>query len=349
LTDGQLLKRFADPDRESSESAFAAVVGRHGPMVFRACRSITLDEHDAEDAYQATFLILAKRHRTLWIRDSLGPWLHRVACRAATRARVAAERRKKAERAAAESAKDRIEIPAVDDGAGMIHEEIDRLPERHRVPIVLCDVEGLTHDDAARLMGCPVGTVKSRLARGRARMRCRLVRRGLAPAASTLAIGLVTRSAQACVPAALPRVTSRAVAELLAAGGTGGPSPATVGVLVNGVTQAMYVAKLGKIAVAGLILATAAIGGGLLMPDRGVRRAAADDAPVASKIAGRKDDLDEIQGVWTRVSTDGRKPDGVVKMTVQRRASRPEDDVPEGAAMFTFDWDRKARAAIASC
>ncbi|MEJ7640368.1 MAG: sigma factor, partial [Singulisphaera sp.] len=93
LTDGQLLERFATRGGEAAELAFAALVERHGPMVLRACRGIIREDHEAMDAFQATFLVLARRGGSLWVRDSLGPWLHRVACRAATRARAGAARR----------------------------------------------------------------------------------------------------------------------------------------------------------------------------------------------------------------------------------------------------------------
>src|SRR5262249_12132327 len=102
LTDAQLLERFATQRGDPAERAFAALVERHGPMVFRACRGILNDEHAAHDAFQATFLILLRKGDTLWVRDSLGPWLHRVACRAAGRVRLDAARRRRHERRAAE-------------------------------------------------------------------------------------------------------------------------------------------------------------------------------------------------------------------------------------------------------
>src|ERR671917_455050 len=102
LTDGQLMERFATRRDEGAEMAFAALVERHGPMVLRVCRGILRDDHEAMDACQATFLVLARKGRTLWVRDSLGPWLHRVACRAATRARAGAARRRALELRVAE-------------------------------------------------------------------------------------------------------------------------------------------------------------------------------------------------------------------------------------------------------
>ena len=167
LTDGQLLERFATGGGEAAELAFAALVERHGAMVLRVCRSVLADPHDAQDAFQATFLVLVKKARGLWVRDSLGPWLHQVAYRTASCARQAAARRYRRERCAAESRKEaRVEVHD-DDLAVVLHEEIERLPERFRAPLVLCDLEGSSHEQAARHLGCAVGTVKSRLSRGR--------------------------------------------------------------------------------------------------------------------------------------------------------------------------------------
>ena len=181
LTDGQLLERFATRRDAGSELAFAALVERHGPMVLRACRGILRDDHEAMDAFQATFLVLARKGGSLWVRDSLGPWLHRVACHAAGRAKSTAARRRASEKKAVEMAEPRNVGEDREELASVIHEEVDRLPERYRSAVVLCDLEGRTCEEAARHLGCPIGTVGSRLARGRQRLRDRLSRRGLAP------------------------------------------------------------------------------------------------------------------------------------------------------------------------
>src|SRR5262249_29254946 len=142
LTDGQLLERFATSGGEAAERAFAALVERHGPMVLRICRNHLRDPNDVEDALQATFLVLVQRSRSLWVEDSLAPWVHRVARRIAIRARASAARRRDRERRAAEGRPTMISDPGGDDGLmALLHEEIDRLPERCRVPVVLCDLE----------------------------------------------------------------------------------------------------------------------------------------------------------------------------------------------------------------
>src|SRR5262245_57053436 len=165
LTDGELLGRFAS---ERDEAAFAALVERHGPMVLRVCRGVLGDLHEAQDAAQAAFLVLARRAGSIERRDSAAGWLYRVARRIAVRERVVSARRREieclagSERTAFE-AEESQDVPATE-----LHEELDRLPERYRVPLVLCYLEGLTHEQAANRLDCPPRTVETRLARGRA-------------------------------------------------------------------------------------------------------------------------------------------------------------------------------------
>ena len=180
LGDGDLLARFGGGPGEGAEAAFSALVERHGPMVLRVCRSGLRDPHDADDAFQATFLVLARRAASLRVADSLGPWLHGVACRVSAGARTSGRRR--ARLAAEVAGARRLEATPRDDLGPALHEEIDRLPPRFREAVVLCHLEGLTHEEAADRLACPVGTVRSRLARGRDRLRRALARRGLAPA-----------------------------------------------------------------------------------------------------------------------------------------------------------------------
>ena len=253
LTDGQLLERFANGQGEAAELAFSALVDRHGPMVLRVCRARLADPNDALDAFQATFLILIEKAPGLWVRDSLGPWLHAVAFRTATRAQSARARRRRVERQAAERA---IDQNADRGWEHALHEEINRLPERYRVPIVLCDLEGRTCEDVARKMGRPVGTVKSWRARGRERLRQRLTRAGLAPSVGLSAV--TTPEMNEAIRAVLARMTAGAV-------------PASVGVLVKGVLKAMFIKKLGTAAAMLGALAFAAAGVGSLA------RVAADD------------------------------------------------------------------------
>ena len=190
LTDVQLLDRFLADGGASGEAAFTALVKRHGPMVLRVCRGELRDLHAAEDAFQATFLILARQARSIREAGSLASWLYGVARRVARRARTVATRRAARERRGGRMIEDRARhAPEPPDLVPEVQEEVDRLPEKYRSPIVLCYLEGLTHEEAAFQLRVPVGTVKIRLSRGRERLRGRLIRRGLAPAliASALA------------------------------------------------------------------------------------------------------------------------------------------------------------------
>jgi RNA polymerase sigma factor (sigma-70 family) len=262
LTDGQLLERFATHDREAAELAFAALVERHGPMVLRVCRSILPDRHDADDAFQTTFLVLVKKARSLWVKDSLGPWLHRVARRSATKVRHSKARRSNHERRYARanplSARD---SSSPDDIAAVLHGEIDRLSDRHRIPIVICDLEGFTHEKAARQLGWPVGTVKSRLARAREILRGRLSRRGLGPQAGVLVAGKganeALRAGEFVLPPALAESTIRA-ANAVAAGKAVETISAPVAILIVEGLKTMFWNKLRLASIALLFFGAAA-------------------------------------------------------------------------------------------
>jgi RNA polymerase sigma factor (sigma-70 family) len=245
LTDGQLLECFATRGGDASELAIATLVDRHGPMILRTCRAILQDEDAAWDAFQATFLILARRGGSLWVHDSIGPWLHRVARHAAIRARRDESRRRIIERNAARAAERPPHEPADADTSAILHAELDRLPERYRVPLVLCDLEGRTHEDVARHLGCPAGTVKSRLSRARERLRDRLARRGLAPGS---AVGGMIRLP---LPAGLAESATRAAMRL---------APPTTAGIAGGVLKSLFLAQLRTVAMKASVGITIGIG-----------------------------------------------------------------------------------------
>ena len=254
LADGELLERFASREGDPAEAAFAALVERHGPMVLRACRSILRDPHRARDAFQVTFLLLARRAGSLWVRDSIGPWLHSVACRTASGVRAAEARQAGLLRRAARASTPFVGGAGRDDLGSALHEEIERLPDRLRAPLVLCYLEGMTHDQAADHLGCPVGTVRSRLARGRDRLRRDLARRGFAPPADPPHPGLVP----------LPPATATLAIQAMRLA-TGRSTAATLTLrfssLLEGVVRAMTIHPL-KSAVA-VLLASGAFAAGL--------------------------------------------------------------------------------------
>ncbi len=178
LSDSHLLDRFL---AGGDEAAFSALIERHGPMVMRVCSQVLGDSHDAQDAAQAVFFVLARRAHSIRRASSVASWLHGVALRTAARARTAAARRRLHERRAGES-RARAgfdQAPGEDPSWPEVHEELLRLPDKFREPIVLCHLEGLTRELAAQQLGWPVGTVQSRLARGQQRLRSQLVRRGV--------------------------------------------------------------------------------------------------------------------------------------------------------------------------
>jgi RNA polymerase sigma factor (sigma-70 family) len=194
MSDSQLLARFAAARDELAEVAFAALVRRHGPMVLYVCRQILGDPHAAEDAFQATFLVLARRAHSIRQPELLGNWLHGVALRTAREARMQDDRRRRREtRATAESAAEKSSDAAGSERSlvrreelEVLHEELARLPEKQRAVVVLCALEGLTYQEAALRLCCPIGTIGVRLSRARERLRVRLTQRGLAPSAVLL-------------------------------------------------------------------------------------------------------------------------------------------------------------------
>ena len=251
LEDGELLARFLRGG-EGAEPAFAALVGRHARLVLRACRSVLGDPHDAQDSAQATFLVLARKAATIRRPEALPSWLHGTARRVATRALRDAVVRRRHERKSAEQGGRPV---AADPERTWpeLHEEIDRLPDRYRSAIVLCDLSGLTHEQAASRLGCPPRTLQTRLYRGRERLKDRLVRRGVAPA--VVAAGLAQAGeALAFAPAWVATTATMATSAGWASTGSG---PAR---LARSYLQETTMTKLGTILAAGLLVGAAAAG-----------------------------------------------------------------------------------------
>ncbi len=213
LSDAQLLERFRD---RADAEAFEALVARHGPMVLSVCRGIVRDPCDAEDAFQATFLVLVKKGGTIRGRGSLGGWLYRVAHRVAIQANAAAARRRRHERQAGQMvvATSTSGPAAPDELLPALHGEIARLPEKYRLAIVLCDLEGMTQAQAAVQLHWSERTIRHRLAEARARLKRRLVRRGLTPDGASLG-ALFLREARSAVPPAWQEATVRAALDLV--------------------------------------------------------------------------------------------------------------------------------------
>jgi RNA polymerase sigma factor (sigma-70 family) len=265
-SDGQLLERFAAAREEAS---FTALVRRHGGLVLGVCRRVLDDEHDAEDAFQATFLVLAQKAGAIRKGESVGSWLYGVAYRIALRVRSDLARRRACEQEAAA-------IPPLDpiaevvwrDVRPVLDEELNRLPARYRDPVVLCYLENKTNGEAARLLGWTRGTVSGRLARARELLRGRLARRGLGLSGGVLVAALAQGTA-AAVPPALGSSTVKAAA-LVAAGSaaSAGLVSAPVAAMTEGVLHAMWLTKLK--CTAALLVAIVVAGAGLSLVARQV-------------------------------------------------------------------------------
>ncbi len=276
LTDGQLLESYLRGGRgddvdaaTNAEAAFAAIVERHGAMVLDVCRAVVGDRHDAEDACQAAFLVLARRAGSIRRGDSVASWLYGVARRVALRARRDAARRRELERRRLERiAADEPVAPPPAEPWPELYEELDRLPEPFRAAIVSCDLEGHSYEQAAGLLGCPVGTIQSRLARGRSRLRRRLERRGIAPGLVVIGAG-AGRAARAtmALPPGLSAAITRAAVGIGSGRTTAAAAPAAVANLAGAevrrqvmgrmLTIAMTLLVTGMTASAALVLASA--------------------------------------------------------------------------------------------
>jgi RNA polymerase sigma factor (sigma-70 family) len=311
LSDAQLLDGFL---ATRDEAAFEALVRRHGPMVLGVCRRVVGNAADADDAFQATFLVLVRRAAAVADRDLLGNWLYGVAFRTALEARSRMVRRRAKEVPVAE-----LPDPAAepDDASpellALLDRELSRLPDKYRVPVVLCELEGASRKAVARRLGIPEGTLSSRLAAARRLLADRLTRRGVTVGAAAVAAALSQTDAPAMVPAPLIGSTVRAALDLAAGASTSAP----VAALTQGVLNSMFLTKL-KLTAA--IVTAVGIAAGALTygvasyksvaaapPDGGK----ADPDKPKPKGVPPKSDKDALQGAWkvTGVKSAGPQPD----------------------------------------
>lgn len=287
LGDGPLLERYVT---RRDGDAFAALVDIHGPMVLGLCRRMLRDPRDVEDAFQATFLVLVRKAPAIRDRTLLGNWLYGVAFRVARRTRARTLRRRDREAPAGWVDLAAGPEPAIPSEAEpLLDQELNRLPEKYRAPLVLCYLRGRTHDQAAQELRCPVGTVRSRMARGRDLLRDRLTRRGFDPAAlSTILIAepaISTRMLVATVPPPLAAITVRTA---LAVGSTSLlKAGATTLALTPGVSMAMKLSPFHWVGVA--VAATGLSAGGIAYCYAVQSRdAALAEQPAAAELAFRQ-------------------------------------------------------------
>ena len=267
--------RASSPDRPDADlldefilhkdaAAFELLVRRHGPMVLGVCRRVLHNSTDAEDAFQATFLVLMRKAGSIRPRRMVGSWLNGVAYRTALKSRSMRQRvrRRETHLDATNEPRQDDSVPLWNRLEPLLDAEMSRLPEKYRLPLILCDLEGRSGKQAAHLLGWPEGTVSGRLFRARALLRTRLARLGLTVTVAALAETVAEQAASGAVPPALIASTTNGAA--VAASGTAaqlsGAFPDRVAALAKGVVKSMLAAKI-KVAAAALLV-TAALGAG---------------------------------------------------------------------------------------
>jgi RNA polymerase sigma factor (sigma-70 family) len=304
LTDAELLASFVE---HGDQASFEVLVWRHGTMVLNLCRRILHDSHEAEDAFQATFLVFARKASAIAAGTALGSWLYKVAYRVALRISA-----KTARQRVHQGPLDDVPAPEATDDAlwrdlrPVLDEEIERLPEKYRAPFVLCYLQGHTNEEAAKQLGCPKGTVLSRLSRGREWLRTRLLRRGVALSAGGLTTALFQNSASAAVPPALVGSTTTAGTAFAAGKTMTGVVSTSVLSLTQGVLRTMFLTKLKFAAGAALALAIVGTGTGWLTHEALAQRtppAKAERAPGRARDAAAAPDF---HGKVTAVAKDGK-------------------------------------------
>ena len=326
LTDGQLLDDYLS---RRDEAALAALVRRHGPMVWGVCGRVLRNHHDAEDAFQATFLVLVRKAAAVVPREKVANWLYGVAHQTALKASATTAKRRARERQVTEMPEPAGTEQALwHDLQPLLDQELSRLPDKYRIAIVRCDLEGKTRKEAARQLGVPEGTLAARLARGRVRLAKRLVRHGLGMSGATLAVVLAQNIASAGVPTSVESSTVNA-ASLFAAGkvATAGLIPAKVVALAEGVIKAMFLTKL-KI-IAAVLFATGVLGIAVgALAGSGPTRAAVQGADESKADEKPKADKDNLQGSWAVISLE------------ERGKEVPEEEVKERNAEMVFSGEK---------
>ncbi len=263
VADAELIDRFV---REQDEAAFELLVWRHGPMVLGVCTRAARDAHDAEDAFQATFLTLARKAGSIGKRASIASWLYKVAYRITLRARARAAKRAARERPLGDlemSAPPAGDEPAWRELRPVLDAEVQRLPEKYRTAFVLCHLEGKTNEEAAQQLGCPRGTILSRLARARAQLRTRLARRGLALAPGAL-LPLLTGHARAAAPVPLALVNSAVQTAAGVWDKAAAPVAASVAELTEATMSKFFSIKLGGKTVLAALVVSAGLATGVV-------------------------------------------------------------------------------------
>ena len=249
-SDAELLERFF---ASHDDAAFELLVWRHHRMVLGVCSRLLADSNDVEDAFQATFLVLARNGRSIHKRGSMSSWLFGVARRVALEASRATQRLPPSGLTLPSSCPEPVDELMRQEFHGIVDEELGHLPEKYRAPVVLCYLEGMTYEEAGRHLGCSKGTISTRLTRARELLRTRLAARGLAVSAGSLAAWLCENAASAGAPNSLVVSTIKA-ATLRAAGQATGAISTHVAALTEGVLKTMFLSKLKPVVAVVLVL-----------------------------------------------------------------------------------------------
>ncbi len=300
LSDEQLLDRFIELSDEVAEAAFATLVQRHGAMVLGVCHRILRDAHAAEDAFQATFLVLARKATSVVPRDRVANWLYGVAYRTANESRVRTSRRRAREAKVARRPRDQSpgEI-SPHELREILDDELAALPSRYRGPLVLCELEGLSRQDAARRLAIREGTLSSRLAHGKARLRERLARRGFEPPGGAVPFVLIREATTTLLTDRLIDSTTQAAMRVAAGASTAAVVSTSVVSLTEGVLKGMLLSKIKGIALvigSSVAVVSGAIALGQTPGPQSTRPAEADRMSVMEQ------KLDRIIGVLDRLT-----------------------------------------------
>jgi len=357
LTDEKLLESFLV---RREDAAFEALVRRHGPMILGVCRRILQDRHDAEDAFQATFLIFLRKTTAIGKRESLASWLYGVAHRTALQARKCAAKRRAKERQVADMSRKQITgDDAIQDMLPLLDQELSRLPDKYRAPIILCDLEGKTTKKAALDLDVPERTLATRLTRARAMLAKRLARHGTAISGTAVALAVSQSMASASVPPSLVAATVK-IGALVMVGKTGvaGVISAKVFALTEGVVKTMLLTKLKTmVAVTVVVLGVGAFGGGLVA-HRSAWTFAADEvkqdttqakgANGANDLAAQEPKLRAtLQGHTNRVTSVAYSPDGKTLASASWDGTIKLWDVAAGKEKATFKGHRREVCSVA--
>jgi RNA polymerase sigma factor (sigma-70 family) len=357
LGDGPLLERYLT---HGDEAAFEALIDAHGPMVLGLCRRALRDPRDIEDAFQATFLILVRKAPTIRDRGHLSNWLYGVAYRVARRVRAQTLRRRNREigvenleAAAIPETSERLETGSV------LDQELNRLPSKYRVPLILCYLKGLTHDQAAVELACPVGTVRSRLARGRDLLRRRLTTRGHAPTAAIVGseTDLPARLSGEGVPPSLVSATVKAAIEIGASKTiqAGGISTSALA-LTEGVLATMKIAQMKVIGT--VVLGTCVLASGVVAvssaaaqgrkAQNGDRLEANTGGPQEKTIPGRLDGvIVPLRGLEERLTGLQKQLDELLNRSIPKAdGTTPKPEAPSSVVKAPLKPDGEQGAAV---